>query len=66
MYKNVLQQIENVQVWPIISFVIFFLFFLFLLWYVFTADKRFIRYMKEMPLNEKNNTQSVNEKTSNT
>ncbi|QOI96086.1 MAG: cbb3-type cytochrome c oxidase subunit 3 [Flammeovirgaceae bacterium] len=64
MYKNVLQQIDNVQVWPIISFVIFFLFFLFLLWYVFTADKSFIRYMKEMPLNENNDPQSVTEKTS--
>ncbi|NJM25786.1 MAG: hypothetical protein HC859_10160 [Bacteroidia bacterium] len=49
MYKNVLQSIENVQIWPIISFVIFFLFFLMLLWWVFTADKGFIQRMKDLP-----------------
>lgn len=65
MYKNVLQQIDNVQIWPIISFVIFFLFFLFLLWHVFTTDKGFIRYMKELPLDDTNNSLSENEKTSN-
>lgn len=49
MYKNVLQSIENVQIWPIISFVIFFLFFIMLLWWVFTADKGFIQRMKDLP-----------------
>ena len=63
MYKNVLQQIDNVQIWPLISFVIFFLFFLFLLWYVFTADKTFIRYMKERPLDDTTSSKPVNEKT---
>ncbi|MDL5048879.1 hypothetical protein QQ054_22965 [Oscillatoria amoena NRMC-F 0135] len=66
MYKNVLQQIDNIQIWPIISFVIFFLFFLFLLWHVFTANKAFIRYMKEMPLNDATGSKPVNEKTTNT
>ncbi len=65
MYKNVLQQIDNIQVWPIISFIIFFLFFLFLLWHVFTADKSFIGYMKRMPLDDSTNSKPVNEKTSN-
>lgn len=49
MYNNVLQSIENIAVWPVISFVIFFLFFLCLLWWVFTADKKFIKYMEELP-----------------
>jgi cbb3-type cytochrome oxidase subunit 3 len=49
MYSNVLQSIENVAIWPLISFVIFFVFFICLLWYVFTADKDFINYMKELP-----------------
>jgi cytochrome c oxidase cbb3-type subunit 4 len=66
MYKNVLQQIDYVQVWPIISFVIFFLFFLFLLAYVLTADKSFIRYMKKLPLDDKNKSEPVNAKSSNT
>lgn len=62
MYKNVLQSIENIEVWPVISFVIFFLFFLCLLWYVFTTDKKFIEKMETMPIqdsaaeNEKSNS----------
>lgn len=50
MYKEILRNIDNVEIWPIISFVIFFLFFLFLLIWVFTVDKKFIRHMKELPL----------------
>ncbi len=52
MYNNILQSIDNIAIWPVISFVIFFLFFLCLLWYVFTADKEFINEMKQMPLND--------------
>lgn len=52
MYKNVLQGIDNIAIWPVISFVIFFLFFVCLLWWVFTADNEFIDKMKSMPMNE--------------
>jgi hypothetical protein len=50
MYKNVLQNIDNIAIWPVVSFVIFFLFFLCLLWYVFTADRKFIFKMKNLPV----------------
>lgn len=50
MYKNVLQNIDNIAIWPVVSFVIFFLFFLCLLWYVFTADHKFIDKMKNLPV----------------
>jgi cytochrome c oxidase cbb3-type subunit 4 len=50
MYKNVLQSIENIQIWPVISFVIFFVFFLCLLLWVFTTDKKFIDKMKGLPM----------------
>jgi cytochrome c oxidase cbb3-type subunit 4 len=50
MYKNVLENIENIEMWPVISFVIFFLFFLGLLWWVFTVDKKFIDEMKNLPI----------------
>jgi cytochrome c oxidase cbb3-type subunit 4 len=60
MYKNVLQNIENIAIWPVISFVIFFLFFLCLLWWVFSVDKKFIDKMKSLPMeNEKNLKQKV-------
>ena len=52
MYNNVLQSIENIAIWPVISFVIFFLFFLCLLWYVFTADREFIYQMGQLPLDD--------------
>lgn len=50
MYNNVLQSIENIAIWPIISFIIFFIFFLCLLLYVFTVDKEFINKMKHLPI----------------
>lgn len=59
MYKNILQQIDNIAVWPVISFVIFFLFFLCLLWWVFTTDKNFIDYMKRLPIQEGSESDST-------
>jgi cbb3-type cytochrome oxidase subunit 3 len=52
MYKNVLQSIDNIAIWPVISFVIFFLFFLCLLWWVFTADKKLIKKMEMLPMED--------------
>lgn len=52
MYKNVLQNIANIEIWPIISFVIFFVFFLGLLWWVFKVDKKFIAEMAALPLKD--------------
>lgn len=52
MYKEILRNIDNIAIWPVISFVIFFTFFIMLLWYVFTADKNFINEMSEKPLHD--------------
>jgi len=52
MYKNILQSIDNIAIWPVISIVIFFLFFLCLLWYVLTANKEFITRMKNLPMDD--------------
>lgn len=52
MYKNVLQNIDNIAIWPVISFVIFFVFFVCLLWWVFTADKKEIHELEMLPLND--------------
>ena len=62
MYKNVLQSIENIAVWPVISFIIFFLFFICLLWWVITTDRKFIDTMKRLPLaNNVEESKSVSE-----
>jgi cytochrome c oxidase cbb3-type subunit IV len=55
MYKEILRNIDNVAIWPMISFVIFFTFFILLLWYVFTADKNFINEMSRKPLQDGTN-----------
>lgn len=52
MYKNVLQSIDNIALWPVISFVIFFAFFLGLLLWVVFANKAFIEYMKHLPISD--------------
>ena len=52
MYNNILQSIDNIAIWPVVSFVIFFLFFICLLWWVFTADKGFIDKMKQLPMDD--------------
>lgn len=54
MYKEVLRSIDNIAIWPVISFVIFFAFFIDLLWYAFTADKNFIKRMSNMPIDDEN------------
>lgn len=56
MYKEILQGIDHVAVWPVISFIIFFLFFLILVWWAFTADRGYVQDMSELPLDEKENT----------
>ena len=52
MYKNVLQSIDNIAIWPVISFVIFFVFFLCLLWWVFSTDKKLIKELENLPLED--------------
>ena len=52
MYKEILQSIDHIAIWPVISFVIFFLFFICLLWWAFTADKKFITKMSQLPIDE--------------
>lgn len=60
MYKEVLRSIDNIALWPVISFVIFFAFFIGLLWFTFTADKNFVRRMSNMPIDD--DQQDVNPK----
>jgi len=52
MYKDILRDIDNIAIWPTISFVIFFLFFLILIWWVLKADKIFITKMSNKPFED--------------
>ncbi|KAA5541158.1 hypothetical protein [Adhaeribacter rhizoryzae] len=50
MYKNILQSIAGIEIYPIISFAIFFGFFLCLILYVILVDKNLVKNMSELPL----------------
>ncbi|MBM3178077.1 MAG: CcoQ/FixQ family Cbb3-type cytochrome c oxidase assembly chaperone [Bacteroidetes bacterium] len=60
IYKEVLQGIQNVAIWPVISFVIFFSFFVVLLWWAFTADRKYISEMSGLPLDDQSLEQKSN------
>jgi hypothetical protein len=60
MYKQILQTIQNVDIWPAISLVIFFVFFVGILVKVALIDKKFIKKMEDMPLDDGTiNNQSI-------
>lgn len=50
--KQNLEQIEGVEVYPIISLMICFLFFTALFWWVLTAKKQHIDEVSQMPLDD--------------
>lgn len=62
MYKSVLQSIDNIAIWPIISLSIFFIFFMVLLWWVFTADKKYIKQMENMPFDQADESSTTTNK----
>lgn len=50
--KGNLTTIDGIEIYPIISLVVFVVFFIGLFWWVFTADKGYIKEMENHPLNE--------------
>ena len=54
MYKNVLQAIEGIEIYPLISFTIFFVFFLGLLVYVALMDKKYVQAMSAIACEDEN------------
>ena len=64
MYKEVLQSITGIAIYPLISFVIFFLFFLALLVYVLVVSRQHISAMSMLPLLEDGQVTPVKPKPS--
>ncbi len=52
MFKHYFEGAEHITVGPLISLGIFFGFFIILLYWVFKADKGFIKKMGDMPLDD--------------
>ncbi len=55
MYKEILQSIEGVEIYPIISLIVFVIFFITIAIRLFRMDKNFINKMKQLPLNNEEN-----------
>lgn len=69
MYKNVLQNIDNIDVWPIISLSIFFIFFLCMGFWWWYMDKDHVKKMAHLPLEDDDilpTPKSYNQKNTNT
>jgi hypothetical protein len=50
MYKQVLEHINGVEIYPVISLLIFFVFFIALIIWMIKADKNYISRMSTLPL----------------
>jgi len=55
MFKEVLQSIEGIEFYTIVSMLILILFFIGMIIWLFKVDKKYIKHMSELPLNENNN-----------
>ena len=67
MYKELLQSIEGIALYPIISLIVFVLFFSIILLWMFKVDKNYIKKMENLPFekeeeNNFNNTGDLHEK----
>ena len=67
MIKELLQSVEGVSVYPIISLIVFVLFFVIILVWMLKVDKNYIKKMENLPLekeeeNNFNNTGDLYEK----
>jgi cbb3-type cytochrome oxidase subunit 3 len=55
MIRNLLQSIEGVEIYPLISLVVFIIFFMVILVWMFRIDKNYIKEMEQLPLDSNNN-----------
>jgi len=67
MYKELLQSIDGVSLYPVISLIVFVLFFVIILIWMLKVDKNYIKKMENLPLekdeeNNFNNTGDFHEK----
>jgi cytochrome c oxidase cbb3-type subunit IV len=64
MFKEVLQSIEGIGIYPIISMIVFVIFFAAVIIWYFKADKKYLNKMKNLPLDndEESNSNNTGEK----
>ena len=49
MFKHYFEQIQNIEIWPIISLILFFVFFTLTIVWILFMDKKHIDKMKNLP-----------------
>jgi cytochrome c oxidase cbb3-type subunit IV len=60
MIRDVLQSVEGISVYPIISLIIFVLFFAILIIWMIKVDKKYINKMKNLPLEKEDINEIIN------
>lgn len=64
MFSNVLQNIDGVEIFPIISLLIFVIFFLSVIFWTVRLDKKYINKLSKLPL-EDSHIESIDGETEN-
>lgn len=52
MFKHYFEQIQNIEIWPVISLIIFFVFFSFTMFWIYFLDNKYIEKMKSLPFED--------------
>jgi len=52
MFKHYFEQIQNIEIWPVISLILFFVFFIFTIVWILFLDKKYIEKMKGLPFDD--------------
>lgn len=60
MFKNYLQGIEGIEIFPVIGLILFFIMFVLIIVWVLKIDKKYLQRMKELPLDSELNKVSGN------
>ncbi|MFO7447863.1 MAG: cbb3-type cytochrome c oxidase subunit 3 [Ignavibacteriaceae bacterium] len=50
MYRQILESIDGVGIYPVITLIIFFLFFVIMIVWLIKADKNYLKRMAQLPL----------------
>jgi len=60
MFKHYFEEIQNIEIWPIISLILFFVFFIFTILWILMLDKKQIEKMKNLPLEDEGGETKTN------
>ena len=60
MFRQFLDKVQGADIPMVISLLIFFIFFILLGFYLLIIDKKHIKYMSDLPLNENSNYSDYN------